>query len=235
MDLALEDEVVQFITLVGVEELGGIEVYHLEGSLPASDAIFPTTDLSVFEDAPDAPFYLEMWIGMEDALLRRLASGYQYTDELTGQSVAAYAVLTYSDYGKSVDIQPPEVEEQGSTFWTGEDDHGEDEVSATRIVVGEAVEGTIGDIFDYDYFAFQAEEGQTYRIDVALGTLTDSAVILYSYGSQEAWNDDYDDTLASRITWTAPDSGEVFVVVEGFDVGTGDSYTLTITHVTTQP
>ena len=47
LDLALEDEVVQFITLVGVEELGGIEVYHLEGSLPASDAIFPTTDLSL--------------------------------------------------------------------------------------------------------------------------------------------------------------------------------------------
>ncbi len=47
LDLALEDEVVQFITLVGVEELGGVEVYHLEGSLPASDAIFPTTDLSL--------------------------------------------------------------------------------------------------------------------------------------------------------------------------------------------
>ncbi len=222
LNLDLEEVVVELFTLVGVEGLDGYNVYHLKGSLPS-------------ESAADLIIETEIWTGVEDSLVRKMAIGFQQTDALSGEKITAQTVITFSDYGESVDIQAPEVEEQDFTFRTEEDDHGDDQASATRIAVSETVEGTIDDLFDYDYFVFQAEEGQTYRIDVALGTLTDSAAGLYdSYQSEEAWNDDYDDAMASQITWTAPDSGKFFVVVEGFDVGTGGSYTLTITQVTAQ-
>ena len=63
---------------------------------------------------------------------------------------------------------------------------------------------------------FTAQEGQIYQIDVALGTLPDSRLTLYdSDGFTEAWNDDYDNTEASRIKWAAPSSDEYFLEVKG--------------------
>ena len=61
---------------------------------------------------------------------------------------------------------------------------------------------------------------------MALGTLDDSTVDLYD---SDGWlmdgNDDYGDTLASRLYWNAPSSGERYVAVEGYGIGT---YTLTV-------
>ena len=223
------------LTLVGVENRDGVQVYILEGSLPASDADFLPGDVGVLEDAPDAPLDLEVWIGVEDSLLRRLEYGSQYTDELTGHSTATHTVVTYLDYGKEVDIQAPEVSQPdfSITLPGGLDDHGNDQSSATLISVDKAVEGTIDNLFDYDFFLFQAEEGQTYVIEVALGTLTDSAVGLYDAGGDvEVWNNDYGDSLGSRIKWTARASGDYFLTVEGFDVDSSGTYTLALTLLT---
>ena len=53
---------------------------------------------------------------------------------------------------------------------------------------------------DVDYFRFQAEEGQSYQIDVALGTLDDSSLMLLGPDGRElAYNDDHGDYL-----WVAP-------------------------------
>ena len=106
------------------------------------------------------------------------------------------------------------------------DDHGNDIDDATAIRVGADVRGALGYDGDFDYFRFQAERGQSYQIDVALGTLDDSVVSLVD--SDGGWldtNDDYGDTLASRLYWTAPSSGERYVAVEGYGIGT---YTLTV-------
>ena len=106
------------------------------------------------------------------------------------------------------------------------DDHAGTVEQATAVPVGEAVQGTLENENDVDFFVFQADEGEFYRIDVALGTLSDSLVGLYD---ADEWllsfNDDHGDTLASRIIWEAPRSGEFYVGVEGYDTG---SFTLTL-------
>ena len=109
------------------------------------------------------------------------------------------------------------------------DDHGNSEGEATAIRVGADVRGAVDYEGDIDFFRFQAERGQSYQIDVALGTLDDSIVDLYDVDwSFVDTNDDYGDTLASRLFWEAPSSGERYVAVEGFGIGT---YTLTVSIV----
>ena len=106
------------------------------------------------------------------------------------------------------------------------DDHGNDIGDATAIRVGADVRGAMDYDNDIDYFRFQAERGQSYQIDVALGTLDDSIVELYDGdGAFLDTNDDYGDTLASRLYWNAPSSGERYVAVYGYGTGT---YTLTV-------
>ena len=106
------------------------------------------------------------------------------------------------------------------------DDHGDSEGEATAIRVGADVRGAVDYDDDIDFFRFQAERGQSYQIDVALGTLDDSIVDLYdSDGSYLDSNDDYGDTFASRLYWEAPSSGERYVLVGGYGIGT---YTLTV-------
>ena len=108
------------------------------------------------------------------------------------------------------------------------DDHGNDIDDATVAAVGADVEGALDYDGDIDYFRFQAERGQSYQIDVALATLDDSIVDLFDAdGSFLDSNDDYG-TFASRLYWEAPSSGERYVAVEGYGVGT---YTLTVSIV----
>ena len=109
------------------------------------------------------------------------------------------------------------------------DDHGDSEGDATAIGVGADVRGTLDYDGDIDFFRFQAERGQSYQIDVALGTLDDSIVDLYDVDwSFLDSNDDYG-TSASRLYWEAPSSGERYVLVGGYGTGT---YTLTVSHST---
>ena len=109
------------------------------------------------------------------------------------------------------------------------DDHGNDIDDATVAAVGADVEGALDYGDDIDYFRFQAEQGQSYQIDVALGTLDDSIVELYDAdGSFLDSNDDYGDTYASRLYWEAPSSGERYVLVGGYGTGT---YTLTVSLI----
>ena len=110
------------------------------------------------------------------------------------------------------------------------DDHGDDIDDATVAAVGADVEGVIGYLGDSDYFRFIAERGQLYQIDVALGSLPDSVLMLLApAGWQLAYNDDHGDSLASRIFWEAPESGVYYLEVLGYGVG---SYTLTVSQST---
>ena len=230
LDLDFSDDAIDLLTLVGVEDLDGVQVYYLKGTIPASAADL-RGDPTLNAHSQGSPIDVEMWTGVVDSLVQRLSIGFQDTDELSGQTISARTVLTYSDYGKEVDIQAPEVSQPdfSITLPGGLDDHGNDQSSATLILVDEAVEGTIDDLFDYDFFLFQAEEGLTYVVEVALGTLTDSALGLYdSGGDVEVWNNDYGDSLASRIEWTARASGDYFLAVEGFDVDSSGTYTLAL-------
>ena len=114
------------------------------------------------------------------------------------------------------------------------DDHGDSADGATFATVGEAVTGVLGHGRDVDYFAFAAERGQTYRIDVDLGTLDDSVATLYDSGSRELdFDDDGGEFFGSRIIWTAAESGTHYVAVAGW--GDTGSYTFTVTAIRDAP
>ena len=109
----------------------------------------------------------------------------------------------------------------------GADDHGNDRDSATAVTAGDSMEGALEYYGDLDWFVFQAEAGEFYEIDVALGTLGDSWVELSdSDGLPLAFSDDHDNNLASRIVWKAPSSDSYYVIVSGY--GTTGSYTLKV-------
>ena len=108
-----------------------------------------------------------------------------------------------------------------------QDDHANDIAGATPATVGQAVQGAIDYGGDVDIFSFTAQEGQLYQIDAELGTLNDSRLeLLESDGWALASNDDFGDSLASRIVWKAPSAGDYYLAVEGF--GGDGSYTLTV-------
>ena len=118
-----------------------------------------------------------------------------------------------------------ELENQGDeTANTGPDDHADIREEATIAAVDAPIEGAIEDIWDIDFFAFQAEAGATYQIDVEPVTMSDPLLTLHDDFEELAYSDDYND-LAPRIYWEAPSTGTYFVAVEGYDPGT---YTLTI-------
>ena len=107
------------------------------------------------------------------------------------------------------------------------DDHGDLIDEATPAALGESIEGVLELGSDADVFMFEAAAGELYQIDVAPGTLNDPTVTLYDAdGLQLGYNDDYGDTLASRLRREATDSGPHYVAVEGYGTGT---YTLTVT------
>ena len=109
------------------------------------------------------------------------------------------------------------------------DDHANSEGGATAIRAGAGVRGVLDYDGDIDYFRFQAEQGKFYQIDVALGTLDDSQLVLLGPDDWElAYNDDHGNTYASRLSWEAPSSGERYVAVEGYGIGT---YTLTVSII----
>lgn len=106
------------------------------------------------------------------------------------------------------------------------DDYAGELEGATTLTVGVAVDGALEIPFDEDVFAFAAEVGELYAIDVAPGTLSDPWLELLDAGGLTLdQNDDVADSLAARIVWEAPDSGWYYVKVGGW--GTG-SYTLTV-------
>ena len=106
------------------------------------------------------------------------------------------------------------------------DDHGDDAADATEILIGETVEVAVDDDFDHDYIRFQAVGGQSYRIDVASGTVESFFIRLYASDGVTLIairNSEYLDQ------WVAPRSGQYYVVLDGayHDIG---KYKLKITQ-----
>ena len=108
------------------------------------------------------------------------------------------------------------------------DDHADTIGEATPVTTGVAVRGVVDYPDDKDVFVFDAEEGNLYQIDVALGTLGDSVATVYdAHETELAFNDDYGGSLASRVFWEAPSSGRYYIAVASWGDETG-SYTLTV-------
>ena len=115
--------------------------------------------------------------------------------------------------------------------WSGPSVRPWDEViqGATPVEIGEPSQGELDYEGDSDYFAFEAQEGEFYQLDVTLGSLQDSVLDLFDAdGTWLDGNDDYGDSTSSRLIWNAPATGTYYVQVTGFFAGTG-TYTLTLT------
>ena len=90
------------------------------------------------------------------------------------------------------------------------DRHGESFDTATPVSLGNAHQGAISPLTDLDYFSIPAERGVNYSVSVELGT-TDGTVISIETAQGE--------TVATTggvgtgLGWTAPSSGNFYVVV----------------------
>ena len=130
--------------------------------------------------------------------------------------------------------QPAVATPPGRPTDTG-DDHGDSTAEATDAAVGDPATGVLNHREDADYFAFVAERGERYEIEVALGTLDDSVAALYDAGGWELeYDDDGGEFGGSRIVWTAAESGTHYVAVAGWGSRTG-SYTLTVSAMGDAP
>ena len=107
-------------------------------------------------------------------------------------------------------------EDLPSVIADGSDDHGDDIDDSTTIRVGAGARGAVDYEGDVDYFRFQVEQGQSYQIDVALGSLDDSIVALFDAdGLYLDSNDDFSGSNASRLSWQSSSSGELLRCGEG--------------------
>ncbi len=100
---------------------------------------------------------------------------------------------------------------------------------ATPVEIGMATRGKLEHEHDSDVFAFEATEGELYKLDVTLDTLHDSILAIFNaYDIYAlAFNDNYGISMASRLIWEAPRTGTYYVQVASADDGTG-TYSLTI-------
>ena len=114
------------------------------------------------------------------------------------------------------------------------DDHGDDTTAPTQIVAGQAIQGMLDYMFDFDYFQFRANQGQKYRMHVEHESLGESSITLYGPDGTTP----EDRGLKSRervatgpqILWVAPTSDVYYFAVQNFG-GESGTYTLTIAPI----
>ena len=221
-----QPEVAANFTLTGIEELGGERVYHLSGTVTGADL----AELMDDQSASQGEANVQYWVGVDDYLVRKTEISFEDsdTDPLTNaafENQITY-VTTLSNYDRPVTIEKPEVVAAAGGLFAS-DDHGDSPETATLIEIGDTIEGEIDSEFDFDVFSFQAEEGQSYRIEVAPVTLEDPLVSLYnSAGDQESWEEFWDEAGVT-ILWEPLWSDDYYVLVEAFG-GTG-AYTVRVT------
>ena len=104
------------------------------------------------------------------------------------------------------------------------DDHADDFAGATRISVGDRLNGDIEHEGDVDLFSFRARSGHYYTIRVRHGTNPDTILtLLDSDGRFITEDDDSGGDGEPRLEWAAPSSAIYYVEVRGFargDIGT---------------
>jgi hypothetical protein len=106
--------------------------------------------------------------------------------------------------------------------------------SAKLISVGASQTHNFAVPGDQDWIKFNAQAGQAYLLTTSsLGVSADTYLYLYGTDGKTllASNDDYNNSLASQIKWTAPQSGAYYALVKDWNPnsgGCGTQYTLTV-------
>ena len=131
-------------------------------------------------------------------------------------------------------------QDTGQSVSEGGTDLPNDNSTPGRVAVGGSATGTIGSAYDLDRFAVELVAGRTYQFDLTGrpgggGTLPDTyfRAIYNSAGRYQSgtYNDNFEGSRDSRVTFTPEDSGTYYARVSGDrdEVGT---YTLTVTDTT---
>ena len=233
-NLHLEEDSIELISLEGVKEMDGEQVYHLKGQAPFGVVDFILGTGSATEDSGLPPSDIELWIGVDDFLMRKLSVQSEFVDPESGTEGSSELTLTLSDFNEPMDIQPPapELTDMERGQWMARlagDDHGDSPREAyANLLAGKADEGRIETGADRDVFTFNAIEGRRYVLEVTLCTLT-GAVLRIIDAQSNLLADDGGPTnsRAPRIEWTAPSSGDFYASVQGADGATG-SYRLSL-------
>ena len=120
------------------------------------------------------------------------------------------------------------------------DDYSADRFTTGAVAVGGSTTGTIETAYDQDWFAVELVAGRTYRFDLegsptGRGTLPDTYLraIYDSEGRYQSgsYNDNFDGSKNSRVTFTAQDSGTYYVRASGDRDEVGE-YTLSVRDMT---
>ena len=246
MQLDVLDDASSSVTVEGVEELDGVLLYHLRGELYGEVAsFFLLGDPMFVTDSPWKRFEIELWIGVEDSLVRKLSIG-DFRDRFRAPSWPMLITRTYWDFNRPVDIQPPAPAgdtpiqvlptpfEDTSSLTPLPDDFGDGPYTATRMEVGETVEGEIEARDNADVFTFTALENEYYLIDLSLGTLSYFSMTLFdSRGDDVETGPRVPGAQTSRIEWRRSWTADYYISVSGG--GATGSYTLSISTWTPPP
>ncbi len=113
--------------------------------------------------------------------------------------------------------------------------------SASLISVGGSQTHNFDVPGDGDWIKFNVQAGQTYLLTTSnLGVSADTYLYLYGTDGQTllASNDDYNNSLASQIQWTATQSGTYYAIVKGWNPnsgGCGTQYSLSLNNYVAPP
>ena len=174
-----------------------------------------------------------------------------YTDAtVAAETPYTYRIKAINEHGTSERSRWVHVETTAAPTPEGTPDEGTPEQSVSegdtdlpndnstpgRVVVGGSATGTIGTPGDQDRFAVELEAGRTYRFDLTGspgggGTLPDT-FFRAIYNSEEqyqadTYNDDFEGSRDSRVTFTPTESGTYYARVSG-DRDEVGSYTLSV-------
>ncbi len=91
-------------------------------------------------------------------------------------------------------------------------------MNATPVKIGEAVPAVLDHEHDWDLFVFSASEGQVYLIETTLGSLHHPMLEVFDSRYELLVSvDDHGADLAAHLYWQAPESGDYWVGVSGYE------------------
>ena len=109
------------------------------------------------------------------------------------------------------------------------DDHDDDAAAASSVQIGAVVQGVLAHEFDIDYFRFQAEGVQDYRITVNHESMEDIRLRLYAPDGATLLRvlESEVEGAGLLLSWTAPGSGAHHIAVDS-PVGSIGAYALSV-------
>lgn len=118
-----------------------------------------------------------------------------------------------------------------------DDDHNDNTANASQLAVGETIAGALEYQYDLDFFKFDGEKGQGYKVYIDYESVRFLDLILYSSDSLTPESLDkftHEDRDGRRLLWMAPEAGTYYLEVKSL-LGTTGEYSITVTQVEVGP